>query len=97
MITITQNHSCDCDTCDFGIDSNLGKLRAWSRAGGPAAPGLADLGDDVWTADKPAAENGLRILGTPIGRAEFVEQHAQKRPEEEHRLLRKLPELPDLQ
>ena len=77
--------------------THLGKLRAWCRAGGPAPPGLASLGGEVWTADRRAAENGLRILGTPVGTAAYVEAHARARPEEERRLLRELPELPDLQ
>ena len=67
-----------------GVKTNLGKLRAWSRAGGPPPPGFDAapyLG--AWTADRPAAENGLRILGTPVGSPEFVEAHAHERLEEE--------------
>lgn len=48
-----------------GIRTNLGKLQAWCRAGGPQPPGLSDLGPSVWKANAPAAENGLKVLGTP--------------------------------
>ena len=48
-----------------GVHSHLGKLKAWSRLGGSAPPGLADLGDDIWTADKSDELNGHKVLGTP--------------------------------
>ena len=81
-----------------GVKTNLGKLRAWSRAGGPPPPGFDEPPyADAWTADRPAAENGLRILGTPVGTPEFAAAHARERLEEERRLLAHLPELPDLQ
>ena len=38
----------------------------------------------------------MRILGTPVGTAAYVHAHALGRLEEEKRLLRELPELPDL-
>ena len=43
-----------------GVRTNLGKLRMWSPSGGPAPDGVANLGDHVWCADKPASENGLK-------------------------------------
>jgi hypothetical protein len=82
-----------------GVRTHLGKLRAWCRTGGEAPPDLvADpLGPEVWTADRPDEENGIRVLGTPIGTAAYVAAHAQERQREEERLLHELPELPDLQ
>ena len=48
-------------------------------------------------ADKPDAENGVRILGTPLGTPAYAAAHAAERLAEEKRLLAELPELPDLQ
>eukprot|EP00439_Symbiodinium_sp_Y106_P021124 s10692_g2.t1 len=47
----------------------------------PPPPGIAELGDDVWRGDKPSAQRGIVVLGTP----------------EKRRLLDELPHLPDLQ
>ena len=80
-----------------GVKSNYGKLRAWCRGGGPAPPDLADISEDAWTADLPDEQNGLVILGAPLGKAAFVEAHARKRLGTEERLLRELPEIGDPQ
>ena len=80
-----------------GVQSHLGKLRAWCRSGGPAPADLRDISEDVWTADLPDAQNGLVILGTPLGKAEFVEAHARQRLEIELRLLREIPKMKDPQ
>ena len=80
-----------------GVQTNLGKLRAWSSGGGPAPPSLASLGPDVWTSDKTPAENGIKVLGTPIGQPAYVDSFATTRVETENRLLKQLVKLPDLQ
>ncbi len=74
-----------------GVKSNFGKLRAWCRGGGPAPPDLTDISAEAWTADLPDELNGLVVLGTPLGKAAFVEAHARKRLSIEQRLLRELP------
>ena len=54
-----------------GVKSHQGKLRMWSRAGGPAPAEVAALAtreNPVWVADAPSHLNGLVILGTPLGR-----------------------------
>ena len=38
------------------VAANLGKTRVYNARGGPAPPGIGDLGDDVWCGDKPPAE-----------------------------------------
>ncbi len=80
-----------------GVQSHLGKLRAWCRGGGPAPADLQAVSTEAWTADKPDEQNGLVILGTPLGKPAFVEAHARKRLEVEQRLLRELPEMKDPQ
>ena len=80
-----------------GVKTNLGKLRAWCRGGGAAPPDLATFGAEVWTADKPKEENGLIILGTPLGTREFVEAHAAERMRKELFLLAQVCKMQDLQ
>ena len=84
-----------------GVRVHLGKLKAWCKRGGEAPEGLENLRGDndepVWQADKPDAQNGLVVLGTPLGTDAFVEHHADKRLEIEQRLLDELPKLSDLQ
>ena len=53
--------------------------------------GLGDLGDDVWI------PNGIKMLGTPLGNADFVTQHVQRRIADEAKLWDAIPEIPDLQ
>ena len=89
-VTQTIEHHC-------GVRSHMGKLRAWCRGGGPAPPGLAALGPDVWTADLPAHLNGIMVLGTPLGCPGYVRQRGVARMVEERRLLDRLPGLPDTQ
>ena len=82
---------------DCGIASNIGKTRVYAPTKSPPPPGVAELGPDVWRADKPLAERGLKVLGVPIGHAEYVRAWAEARMQEEQELLDQLPQLPDLQ
>ena len=84
-----------------GIKADIGKAAAWSKNGGPPPPGVNDLGDPskppVWKGNLPPAENGIVILGTPLGTPEFCTQHAQERIKEENKFLQWLPQIPELQ
>ena len=80
-----------------GVAANLGKTRVYHARGGPAPPGIRELGEDVWRGDKPPAERGFVALGVPIGHHEFIRSRANARLEEERRLQTQLPQLPDLQ
>ena len=80
-----------------GVQSHIGKLKAWCKAGGPPPADLAEVSADAWKADLPDEENGVVILGTPLGREAFVKAHAAKRLEIEQRLLKELPEICDPQ
>jgi len=79
-----------------GVKSHLGKLRAWCSGGGAAPAAVAALGEEVWTADNPPQQNGLVILGTPLGTPAFVQEHAEKRMEKERHLLGEITKLPTL-
>ena len=83
------------DRC--GIASNLGKTRVIAATAGPAPPGIAELGDDVWRGDKPDAQRGVVVLGSPVGHPAFVQGWAEERLRAEQLLLDQLPKLPDLQ
>ena len=80
-----------------GVAANLGKTRVYNAQGGPAPPGISELGADVWCGDKPPSERGFLALGVPIGHEEFVRSCARDRFAEERRLLAQLPLLPDMQ
>ena len=64
---------------------------------GPAPPGIAELGDDVWRGDLRSDQRGIVVLGTPVGHPDFIQAWATRRLEDEEQLLRQLPKLPDLQ
>ena len=80
-----------------GVQSHIGKLKAWCKGGGPAPADLAGISEGAWKADLSEEENGLIILGTPLGQPGFVKAHAAKRLEVEDRLLRELSEMQDPQ
>ena len=79
------------------IDVNLGKLAAWSKADLPAPDGFSTISSEAWKADKPDAERGVKILGTPLGTPAFVEACASETLLEKSQLLNFLPKLPSLQ
>ena len=58
---------------------------------------MARLCADVFTADKSDTHNGLKVLGTPFGKQEYVDRIAAERTEEKGHMLRQLPNMPDLQ
>ena len=62
---------------------NMGKRRVWSRTGGEAPPGISELRPDVWRGDREPEENGLVVLGAPLGTGEFINAFAMKRRREE--------------
>ena len=87
----------DCIERYAGVRSNLGKLEAWSPSGGAAPPGLEAISPSAWKGDRPGIENGIKVLGVPIGQPAFVEAIVEERMTEERRLLERIPQMPDLQ
>ena len=73
-----------------GVTANLGKTRVYNRDGGPAPPGIAELGANVWRGAAPEAERGFVALGTPLGHPRFVAAHTDTRLLDEVRLLQEL-------
>ena len=80
------------------IQLHRGKARVWN-ASGVQPPYLASLGAEVWVGDQglPAEEQGLIILGAPLGSDVFSSQHLNNLSATHQELLSRLPELQDLQ
>ena len=80
-----------------GVHCNMGKTRVWNR-GGVEPPGVRELGPEVWVggAERPAEQRGVKVLGTPLGTAEYATALGKKRYEKQNKLLQYLPKLLDL-
>ena len=74
-----------------GVRPHLGKLEAWSRAGGDEPPGLQAISSTAWRGDRLPHENGITVLGVPVGTEQFVEAKLHERLEEEAAFLDLLP------
>ena len=55
-----------------GIQLHTGKTRTWNKAG-VCPERMAELGPSVWS------QEGIKILGTPVGSAEFVQRLCEER------------------
>ena len=81
------------------ISLNHAKTRVWNAAA-VEPPGLADISTaDVWrgNAQLPEAEQGITVLGAPLGGNAFVRAQLNAVRSKQLRLLQVLPTLPDLQ
>ena len=80
------------------IQLHRGKARVWN-ASGVQPLSLTSLGADVWVGDQglPAAEQGMIILGAPLGSDVFTGQHLNNLSATHQELLSRLPELQNLQ
>ena len=81
-----------------GIQLNGGKTRVWNAAG-TTPPNLGPLGPNVWVGDRslPSNQQGLTILGTPIGSPQYVAHQLELTTASHHSLLERIPALEDLQ
>ena len=84
------------------VEINLGKTRIWNAAGEEPRD-VAELqhegGDTVWVGDwsLPQAQQGLIVLGAPIGSEAYVQRQLQTKRDEHDRLLARIPAVEDLQ
>ena len=86
---------------------NNGKTRLWNRVG--LFPQGCEVLEDAARRDDPEAvvwkgnpelphsQQGIKILGTPVGRKEFVEHELESRANTHAELLEKIPHVKDLQ
>ena len=75
---------------NVGIQLHQGKTCVWNRSG-TVPENVDSLVEEVWRTD------GIKVLGTPLGKPHFVAEHMQKRLEEEQRLWDAISSFPDLQ
>ena len=80
------------------IRLNSGKTRIWN-ATTHQPQHITSLGPEVWVGNSqlPQQEQGLIVLGAPVGTAEYKRQHLQRLRTEHNALLQQLPQLQDLQ
>ena len=89
------------------IRLHLGKTQIWNR-GGTVPTGVAELTAAarrvkpdavVWRGDAqlPVQSQGVRVLGTPIGRPEYVEDFLVRKSSEHDILFTRIPAVEDLQ
>ena len=79
------------------INVHQGKLAAWSRAEQPCPDDLRGFGAEVWRASGPVEQRGIKVLGTPVGTREYIEQHCADLSGESAKLPSLLLKLPSLQ
>ena len=73
-----------------GIQLHTGQTRTWNTAG-VCPESMAELGPALWS------HEGIKILGTPVGSAEFVQRLSEERIAKEEQLWQTIPWVPDLQ
>lgn len=80
------------------IQFNSGKTRVWNAAG-VALPHLDPLGPDVWVGDHalPSEQQGLTILGAPLGSLEYVAEQVEHTTRSDQCLLERIRALDDPQ
>ena len=80
------------------IQLNTGKTRVWNAAGLRPA-NLEGLGDNVWVGNQnlPTTEEGLMVLGTPLGTPQYQQHQLQQLRAQHDQLLDRIPALGDLQ
>ena len=84
------------------VQLNAGKTRVWNAAG-EEPPQLSALRgspeDPVWVGDwsLPAEQQGLTVLGAPLGSDAFVRHQLHAKRRSQDRLLQSIPRIHDLQ
>ena len=85
-----------------GVRLNMGKTKVFNHAG-LKPPQVDELqppnAERVWVGDRtlPAEEQGVLVLGSPVGTQEYAEACGRRKLDDELTLLELLPQLPDLQ
>ena len=89
------------------IQIHQGKTQVWNRGGVEPAniqflqqdALIADPDAVVWRGDEvlPTIDQGVVILGTPLGHFDFVQRHLQSKVESHRVLLERIPAVPDSQ
>ena len=83
-----------------------GKTKVWNRGG--ERPAMCDVLERiarvqnpqavVWRgSDIPSHQQGIKVLGTPLGHVDFIAQHLRNVTEEQRCLLERIPMVQDVQ
>ena len=80
------------------IRLNQGKTRIWNR-GGHAPTNIHTVGPDTWVGNQelPREQQGITVLGAPIGTGAYAQYFLQNTSTSHRPLLEQLPHLQDLQ
>ena len=80
------------------IQLNPAKTRVWNNSG-HRPPNAEHLGPEEWVGARelPPEQQGITILGTPIGTPEFQATHLQATADQHSALLQRIPAIQDLQ
>ena len=87
------------------IRSMEGKTRVWNSGGHRQAAcdeleriSRAVNGGNVWRGSQvPPTEQGIKVLGCPLGHTDFVDAHLERTTREHSVLFERIPSVPDLQ
>ena len=75
----------------------MGKLALYSAGTEDKPNGFDDFSEMIWKPSLPAYENGLKVVGTPIGTPEFIARYEKKVVEAEAQLLHSISKFDNLQ
>ena len=88
-----------------GIHIHVGKTKIWNREGN--RPAICDMLEriaqrsilgKVWRGSQvPTADQGMKVLGTPLGHEDYVARHLESLAEEQRVLLERIPMVHDVQ
>ena len=80
------------------IQLNPAKTRVWNNSG-HRPPNVEHLGPEVWVGARELRpeQQGITILGTPVGTPEFQATHLQATADQHSTLLQRIPAIQDLQ
>ena len=75
----------------------MGNLAAWSPRSNEPPPRLNEVGPTVWKRGLPIAKQGVKVVGTPIGSEEYLQEMGRQLVGEGAQLLEQIPKLASLQ
>ena len=80
------------------IQLNPAKTRVWNNSG-HRPPNVEHLGPEEWVGARelPPEQQGITLLGTPLGTPEFQATHLQATADQHSTLLQRIPAIQDLQ
>lgn len=82
-------------SCNINI--NMGKLAAWGIGRNDSPPGLVELGENVWKGNLAETDQGIKVLGTPVGTEAYIAEFGRAVVRDEAQLLELIPKLASLQ